>query len=472
VYSLCTADIEIEAIASTQPRLRGAVAHYVFSVSREQSKTITDEAMIRAAEHVLDQAGFANHQAIFAVHRDTANVHCHVAIAKLNARTLKAYNREGDSLLRLHTGLRRAELAYKLEEDWGKAIIRDRGLSTERVEKTGSADWNRRHQERAKERVENAVRKFLSEEEGLESVDDRHDRFSYAVAQYLDRCRDLGETPLQSAVHLIAAQLALTLEPSTAVKLRVRVMEKARDGVVASSVTDSFGSVRSRFARWTPTDTVIDMDPAMVIRSPLDGADDRKPTKWMRDGHAAALADRAWLLGIGNLDVAEREFREMAAADPGRVTRTIVNRGQATFTTGDLDELVSSHVTDDWTDVVDMILRTDSSIRVLSPDTETVLMTTERQQKLTEDFVTLARELMRETDPFFDRAILDRAVQDVEAELRRERPSFTGFTEEQRRIFDGFEKRLFVVQGDAGTGKTVLQRVHSAGWPNSKTGNP
>jgi hypothetical protein len=459
VYSLYTADIEIEAVATTQPRLRGGVSHYVFSVSDEQSKTITDEAMIRAAEHALDAAGFADHQAIFAVHRDTANVHCHVAIAKLNARTLKAYNREGDSLLRLHTGLRRAELAYKLEEDWGKAIIRDRGLPTERVEKTGSADWNRRHQERAQERVENAVRKFLSEEEGLESIDDRRDRFRYAVAQYLDRCRDLRETPLQSDVHLIAAQLALTIEPSVDGKLRFRVMEKAPDGVIASSVTDSFGSVRSRFARWTPTDTVIAIDPATVARSPLDVPESQQPTSWMRDVHAAALADRAWLLGIGNLDVAEREFRAVVTADPSRVARTIVNAGRATFTTADVDELVAAHVTDDWKDVVDMVLRDDRSIRVLSSDSELTLMTTEHQQKLTAEFVTFARELMRETDPFFDRAILERAVQDVEAELRRERPGFTGFTDEQRRIFDGFEKRLFVVQGDAGTGKTVLQRV-------------
>ncbi len=80
----------MEAIATTQPRLRGSVSHYVFSVSEAQSKTITDEAIIRATEHALDTAGFADHQAIFAVHRDTANVHCHVAIAKLNARTLKA----------------------------------------------------------------------------------------------------------------------------------------------------------------------------------------------------------------------------------------------------------------------------------------------------------------------------------------------------------------------------------------------
>ena len=141
------------------------------------------------------------------------------------------------------------------------------------------------------------------------------------------------------------------------------------------------------------------------------------------------------------------------------MTRTLINGGQATFTTGDLDRLVASHVTDDWSDVVDLVLREDRSIRLLTPDTETVLMTTARQQELTDEFVAIAREMMRETDPLFDRAILDQSVLEVEAELRQSKPGFVGFSDEQRRIFDGFERRLFVVQGDAGTGKTVLQRV-------------
>jgi hypothetical protein len=460
VYSLGTADIEMEAIASTQPRLRGAVSHYVLSVSEEQSKTITDEAMVRAAELALDRAGFSDHQAIFAVHRDTANVHCHVAVAKLNARTFKAYNREGDSLLRLHTGLRHAEIAFGLEEDWGKAIIRDRGLSTERIEKVGLADWKLRHQERAEERIENAVRKFLSEEEGLESLDDRRDRFTYAVGQYLDRCHDLGETPLQSDVHLIAAQLALTIEPSRNGKMVLRVMEKADGQMSRGSKTDSFGSARLRFARWVPTPTIMEVDPTIVARSPLHDAVGRnRATKWVRERHDAALAHQAWLLGLGDLEAAEREFLAVVRADPGRVTRTLINGGQATFTTADLDRLVASHVTDDWSDFVDLVLREDRSIRVLTPDTETVLMTTARQQELTHEFVAIARELMRESDPLFDRAILDQSVLEVEAELRQLKPGFVGFSDEQRRVFDGFEKRLFVVQGDAGTGKTVLQRV-------------
>jgi hypothetical protein len=170
-------------------------------------------------------------------------------------------------------------------------------------------------------------------------------------------------------VQLIAARLALTLEPSANGKLRARVMENAGDTVVASSVADSFNSVRSRFARWAPTDTVIDLDPATISRLPLDGPEERS----RRRGCVRVTLRRrpiAWLLAIGDLDAAEREFRAVVTADPGLVMRSIVKSGQATFTTGDLDELVGSNVTDHWSEVVDFALREDRSIRVLTPDTE------------------------------------------------------------------------------------------------------
>jgi hypothetical protein len=61
-------------------------------------------------------------------------------------------------------------------------------------------------------------------------------------------------------------------------------------------------------------------------------------------------------------------------------------------------------------------------------------MATARQQELTAEFVAIAREMMRETDPLFDRAILDQSVLEVEAELRQSKPGFVGFSGEQRRI--------------------------------------
>ena len=143
------------------------------------------------------------------------------------------------------------------------------------------------------------------------------------------------------------------------------------------------------------------------------------------------------------------------------MTRDIVfGQGQANFTADDVDALIATHITEGWEDETDRVLREDKTLRVLSADTASPLYTIEQQKDLTEKFDGLLRQLLTEKDPLFDRAALDEAIRRVESRLKEKNPDFRGFTKQQHKAFDSFERRLAVWNGDAGVGKSVLNDVH------------
>ena len=118
VSSLATAATDMEAVARTQPRVKQLVQHYVISLNARESQTVSDEQLIRAAEDALDRSGWSGHQALFAVHRDTGNAHCHIALASVNPDTLRAWNRQSD-YYRLHHALRETETRFRMEHETG-----------------------------------------------------------------------------------------------------------------------------------------------------------------------------------------------------------------------------------------------------------------------------------------------------------------------------------------------------------------
>ena len=189
VMSLYTADVEIQSLFDAQSRVKSPVAHFVFSLSSAESATVSDEQLIRASMATLDGAGWSGHAAVATVHQDTmryvdgklvdGNKHCHVAIASINSRTLRAYDRTQE-YMRLHRSLREQEIAFGMDEDWGLYKVADRGLSSERVVRTNAVDWEARKQEQSMERAERLARHFVSDH-SLESVRDREDRIVHAL---------------------------------------------------------------------------------------------------------------------------------------------------------------------------------------------------------------------------------------------------------------------------------------------------
>jgi hypothetical protein len=472
VTSLYTAAMEIGAIAAAQPNTKGPVTHLIYSCDAEQSKTVTDETLIRAAEYALDQSGYRDHAAILAVHRDSPNgyVHVHCAVSTINSRTLLAAPRI-DNYARLHRGARLAELKFDLKDDHGMYVIRDRGLATERIERVNKDDWAAWHRERVQDRAESLMRShgFVSDNIGLETTRDRADRITHAIRQYLAQCHDrvdvdhpTGEKALYSDLHVTLWGLACTFEGVQDGKLMVRLMERPKDAVAAQVWTDAAGEQHERLARWVPTDTVIKLDPNRIARSPLDGWKSQKtPSPLLQASHARALEDRQWLLGVGTAAEAEAQYKEVIAHDPGRMSRDhVYGCGEATMTGDDFDAMASMHITDDPQAWSDRVQREDQTLRVLSLKTQSPLYTIENQ--LTVSLRVKERIERGVTADYegFRRDLLDQAIEIVAAEERAKPGSaFERFSDEQMRVFDALSKQIVVIQGDAGTGKTLLGKT-------------
>ncbi|HUZ49194.1 MAG TPA: relaxase/mobilization nuclease domain-containing protein, partial [Candidatus Dormibacteraeota bacterium] len=95
VAALATADIEMDALAAiaTSRNVRESAIHFVFSVNPEESKTTSDEQIIRAAEMAIANVGLGSHAQVYSVHRDTPHAHVHVVAAAVNVHDLKVWER-------------------------------------------------------------------------------------------------------------------------------------------------------------------------------------------------------------------------------------------------------------------------------------------------------------------------------------------------------------------------------------------
>jgi len=454
VTSLATAALDMEAIARTQTRVKQPVQHYVISLNEQETATISDEQLIRAAEMTLDRAGWEGHAALFTVHRDTEHAHCHVALSSVHPDTLRAWTRQHD-YYRLHHALREVETELGMQHENGLAIVRDEGLATERIEWAGNEMRQAWKREKQAERLEDMARTFLAENDGLESPEDRRDRIVYALRDYLSTCAARDETPLRADLHAIAARLTATLEAGPNGVLRARLMERAPEKTVARIEVDTLGDKRERYARWQPTETIFDLPLEQLAPSPLDGrgADDAQATRYEVRQDAAACKQRAWLADLGDVDRSEAEILELIQADPGRISREIVAGGAATFTADDFDRWCSERVSGDWVELSNLAQRTDTTLEVLSADPNQPLYSTKAQRELERDVLDRASRLGREVDPLFDRAALTQAIREEEAAIG------ISFSPEQLRVFDLLERRFSVVQGDAGTGKSTLMAV-------------
>ena len=417
VSSLATAATDMETGARTQPRVKQPVQHYVISLNERESETVSDEQLIRAAEDALDRAGWSGHQALFAVHRDTGNAHCHIALASVHPDTLRAWNRQSD-YYRLHHALRETETLFRMEHENGLAVVRDAGLPTERIEWASLETRKARARERQGERLEDLARSFLAESDGLEAPEDRRDRIVFALREYLTSCAGRGEIPLRSDFHALAARLTATLESTDEGYLAIRLMERAPDGVSDRESMTALEESAQRSPRWQPTDAVFNVLPQDLAPSPLDHVGARaSTTAYEREEHAAALERRAWIADLGDVTRAEDEALETVRQDPGRISRDLVANGAATFTAADVDEWCAERVTADWLELSDFAQRSDPTIKMLSPDTETPLYTTLAHEALEASVFDRATALAQEVDPLFDSAALARAIDDEASAL-------------------------------------------------------
>ena len=480
VTSLATAAVEMDALAAVAKsrRVKEPVLHMVFSVDSKTSKAISDEKTIDAVKHVLAKLDLGDNAYVVSIHRDTDNVHAHVAVATVNAKTLQAWNRQRN-FPRLHWALRETEIEVGLPHDRGLAVVRGEGQAR-RVEWATAAErsaW--RHENHEAWLVEKA-RAYQPDYKAYEDPESWvRDVVVPRLEDYVEKARERGEDLRWIDMHAVAAYHACRLDMRSDGTLLVRVMEpvgerpkredraKARaaiDGAArvvhgeetahslqreAQRVVETLEVTPERLLGYRPETK---QEHAIRKTAAIGAAVVAGPASYQEELHGK---EGRWYREYCNDERATEMFVEQARRNPGLISREIVADGQAVFSRGDIDAFICKRVSDPETAeaLAEWIEQKDSSLVVLSPDAEHPLFTTQAQRDLEKTVAAKVKVLSQTTDPWFDRDALDRAIVDVESER--------GFvlSEEQRRVLDGMRAQLSWVQGDAGTGKTVTMRV-------------
>ncbi|MEX3916206.1 TraI/MobA(P) family conjugative relaxase [Paraburkholderia sp. BR10872] len=123
--SLETAHLEMRAVAHRNVRVRGPVFHFV--VAWREGEQPHSAQVFEAGRCALEALGMPHgeHQYVFAVHRDTARVHLHVVVNRVNLQTGHAVH-PGLSYLKLGRCMRELELRQGWEHDRGPFVVVER----------------------------------------------------------------------------------------------------------------------------------------------------------------------------------------------------------------------------------------------------------------------------------------------------------------------------------------------------------
>ncbi|QUO27024.1 relaxase/mobilization nuclease domain-containing protein [Burkholderia cenocepacia] len=121
--SLSSAAAEMKAVATQNARVKDAVYHVVLSWPANESPT--DAQAFECGVHALGAVGMADHQYVFAVHRDTDNTHLHIAVNRVNPDTFAAVYPERD-YFKLDRAMRELELKYGWQHDNGPYAVFER----------------------------------------------------------------------------------------------------------------------------------------------------------------------------------------------------------------------------------------------------------------------------------------------------------------------------------------------------------
>ena len=120
VADISTASIQMNAVSSQNTRCVDPTFHFILSWPEHENPA--PELIFDAAEHAIKALNLAEHQYVLAVHADTDNIHCHVAVNRIHPKTLKSRNIEWAKKT-LHLAARQSELKHGWTNDNGIYIV-------------------------------------------------------------------------------------------------------------------------------------------------------------------------------------------------------------------------------------------------------------------------------------------------------------------------------------------------------------
>lgn len=127
----------MRAVALQNARVANPAYHVILSWPAGEQPS--DDEAFACGAHALASVGMAGHQYVFAIHRDTSNVHLHMAVNRVSPITFRAVYPDRD-FYRLDKAMRELELQFGWQHDQGPYAVFERGGRTVVDWRTDSVD--------------------------------------------------------------------------------------------------------------------------------------------------------------------------------------------------------------------------------------------------------------------------------------------------------------------------------------------
>jgi len=454
-----TASLEFDADAARNPGVRTGAMHFVWSWNTQESGKLTDEQVHTYVGEVLAKLDLGHHRSVSVVHRDTENLHVHVAVGSVDPRLGLAYDRTG-----LHRRMawaeRQVELDHGLVHDHGLAVVQDAGLETAHVRWADVHELAAWRADRKEERLARQERRTF---EGYRQRDGTFERYvdttvgpRFQVA--LDLSRQRGRAPDWATLHAVAARYGCELDTDPQGRAMVRDVgvgelrlthdEERREfrrglmaqGIEAGEIEQRVAELRSEHVKTEARERLCKREEGEVVAL----------VTVLRD----ALAD---MPRFQSIDESEREVIERIGSEPEIVLRNVTAQS-STFKREDVDLWLASRISDpsEIERLGDRVVRHDS-VRVLSANTAQALMTTTEVLAIEDRLDSDARALAA-TGSGITATDIERAIAAYETQESAKRGNPFALSGEQRDVLTTLSRgSLVVMDGLPGVGKTTIQ---------------
>jgi hypothetical protein len=130
VSNIETAPLEMNAVSRKNRRCEDPVYHFILSWPEHEKPA--PAAIFDAAEHAIKSLGLQEHQYVIAVHANTDNIHCHVAVNRVHPTTFRSHHIEWAKRT-LHYAARESEIKHGWSHDNGIYIVQTDGQGRKQI---------------------------------------------------------------------------------------------------------------------------------------------------------------------------------------------------------------------------------------------------------------------------------------------------------------------------------------------------
>lgn len=120
IGDLSDATAEMNAVSARNTRCKDPAFHFILSWPEHELPD--QDAIFEAAEHAIKSLGLADHQYVLAIHGNTDNMHCHIAVNRIHPETYRSHNIEW-AVKTLHMAARESEIKHGWAHDNGIYIV-------------------------------------------------------------------------------------------------------------------------------------------------------------------------------------------------------------------------------------------------------------------------------------------------------------------------------------------------------------